>query len=77
MSIKNNNLYEINENIQPGQKVIRFSKNVWIPVGFNTSGSNTPVPVEGAEVQLGVVDENGKFQLLSFEGTSSVESGDP
>lgn len=77
MSIKNNNLYEINENIQAGQKVIRFSKNVWIPVGFNTSGGNNPVPVEGSEVQLGVVDENGKFQLLSFEGTNSVESGIP
>ncbi|MBR4315517.1 MAG: hypothetical protein IKP65_00905 [Alphaproteobacteria bacterium] len=40
------------------------------------------VNVEGTiniseEIQLGVVNNSGQFQPLSFEGTSSVESGDP
>ena len=71
MSIKNENLYTISqEQIQPGQKVIRFKNNIWLPIGFNSnSGSGS------GQVILGYVDDEGKFQALSFIGETPSDSG--
>lgn len=71
MSIKNENLYTISqEQIQSGQKVIRFKNNIWLPIGFNSNSGS------GSDVILGYVDDDGKFQALSFIDETPSDSGD-
>ena len=44
----------------------------------NSDGTYTEVGGGGgADITLGVVDSNGKFQPLKFDGTDASESGEP
>lgn len=70
MNLTESNLITLNTELKQGQRCIRIGNSI-IPVGVGgifAPGSNSSTPA-GADVTLGVVDSQGRFQALRFNGT--------
>lgn len=77
-NLKEENLIALQTPLKYGQRVIRIGNSI-IPVGvggINAPGAGSDSSsVAVADVTLGVVDQNGFFQPLRFEGTQASNSG--
>lgn len=78
MNLTESNLITLNTELKQGQRCIRIGNSI-IPVGVGGSfapGSDSTIP-QAADVILGVVDAQGKFQPFKFNGTEASDSGQP
>lgn len=71
MNLTDSNLITLNTELKEGQRCIRIGNSI-IPVGVG--GISAP-GAGGADVTLGVVDSQGRFQALRFNGTQASNSG--
>lgn len=77
MNITDSNLVPVTAQPKAGQRVIQIAPGKWVPVGLGGKEPSVDTSSDTAEVDviLGVVDPNGWFQALKFDGISASTSG--
>lgn len=76
MNITDSNLVPVTAQPKAGQRVIQIAPGKWIPVGLGGKEPSAGISSDSAaaDIILGVVDANGNFQPLSFNGTQASNS---